>query len=303
MPGLAGALTRLAWTSIDGEPAAVAAVTFTGDGALPSTYAVTDFASAAVATAALSVAELVQHLGGSFPAVSIDRRLASFWFSSSIRPIGWKVPPIWDVLAGDYRTSDGWVRLHTNAPHHRAAAAQVLGHHADKSEMAPVVARWRKQDLEAAIVEAGGCAAEMRSTVEWADHPQGRAVAVEPLVHIVARDRTSRLAWTAPASRPLAGIRVLDLTRVLAGPVASRFLAGYGAEVLRIDPPDWNEPGVVPEMTLGKRCARLDLRDAHGRATFEALLARLTCSCMAIGLTRLIAWATVRRPAGRWLRA
>jgi crotonobetainyl-CoA:carnitine CoA-transferase CaiB-like acyl-CoA transferase len=67
-------------------------------------------------------------------------------------------------------------------------------------------------------------------------------------------------------------MRVLDLTRVLAGPVASRFLAGYGAEVLRINPPDWNEPGIVPEVTLGKRCARLDLKTADSRATFEMLL-------------------------------
>jgi hypothetical protein len=73
-------------------------------------------------------------------------------------------------------------------------------------------------------------------------------------------------------AQPLAGIKVLDLTRVLAGPIASRFLAGLGADVLRIDPPTWNEPGVVPEVTLGKRCARLDLHDKHDRAIFENLL-------------------------------
>ncbi len=67
-------------------------------------------------------------------------------------------------------------------------------------------------------------------------------------------------------------LRVLDLTRVLAGPVAGRFLAAYGAEVLRIDPPDWDEPAVIPEVTLGKRCARLDLKSAEGRPIFEALL-------------------------------
>ncbi|WP_035181586.1 CoA transferase, partial [Achromobacter xylosoxidans] len=66
--------------------------------------------------------------------------------------------------------------------------------------------------------------------------------------------------------------RVLDLTRILAGPVATRFLAGYGADVLRIDPPGWEEPGTVPEVVLGKRCARLDLKSAEGLATLERLL-------------------------------
>jgi crotonobetainyl-CoA:carnitine CoA-transferase CaiB-like acyl-CoA transferase len=71
----------------------------------------------------------------------------------------------------------------------------------------------------------------------------------------------------------LAGIRVLDLTRVLAGPVATRFLAAFGADVLRIDPPDWEEPGVVPEVTVGKRCAGLDLRRETDRAQLDALIA------------------------------
>jgi crotonobetainyl-CoA:carnitine CoA-transferase CaiB-like acyl-CoA transferase len=194
------------------------------------------------------------------------------WFGTSIRPIGWQMPPLWDPVARDYRASDGWIRLHTNAPHHRDAAERVLGRRDSKAEMAHAVTPWKKHDLETAIVEAGGCAAEMRSTAEWAEHPQGRAVAAEPLVHIHAGNPASLADRSASISPPLAGIRVLDLTRVLAGPVASRFLAGYGAQVLRIDPPDWNEPNIVPEVTIGKRCARLNLKDVQGRTTFEVLL-------------------------------
>jgi hypothetical protein len=140
--------------------------------------------------------------------------------------------------------------------------------------MARAVARWAKRDLEAAIIEAGGCAAEMRSCAEWMDHPQGRAVAVEPLAHIVSTGCMPPSSWRPAPFRPLADLRVLDLTRVLAGPVATRFLAGYGADVLRIDPPSWDEPGVIPEVTLGKRCARLDLEDSVGREHFEALLSQ-----------------------------
>jgi crotonobetainyl-CoA:carnitine CoA-transferase CaiB-like acyl-CoA transferase len=136
------------------------------------------------------------------------------------------------------------------------------------------VAEWTKAELEATIVENGGCAAEMRSADAWQQHPQGRSVAAEPLAHIFATDRSAAPVWPVTAARPLAGLKVLDLTRVLAGPVATRFVAGYGADVLRVDPPDWDEPGVVPEVTLGKRCARLDLNEASDRTRFEALLAR-----------------------------
>lgn len=269
---ISGGIARTAWTSIGGDPAALDRLEFAGDGGLPSTYAVTDLASAVIGVANLAVSELIASRAAIRPAVTVDRRLSSFWFGWSIRPIGWQMPAAWDAIAGDYLTKDGWVRLHTNAPHHRAAAEHILGSHSDKDSVAQSVVRWAKQDLETAIVDAGGCAAEMRSTAEWAQHPQGKSVAAEPLVHILQTDRTASLLRRPSSSRPLQGLRVLDLTRVLAGPVASRFLAGYGAEVLRIDPSGWDEPGVIPEVTLGKRCAGLDLKDQTGRVRFEALL-------------------------------
>ncbi len=247
-------------------------LTFTEAGALPSTYAVTELASASIGAAGQAVAQLIQQQTGRLPSVSVDRRLASFWFSSSIRPIGWQVPPLWDPVAGDYASADGWIRLHTNAPHHRAAAERVLGKVADRAEMAGKVAAWNAAELEQAIVDQGGCAAQMRAWRAWQQHPQGLAVNAEALVQRRTFKTTTDKPWLGSAARPLAGLKVLDLTRVLAGPVASRFLAGLGADVLRIDSPTWNEPGVVPEMTLGKRCARLDLKTPEGRMIFERLL-------------------------------
>jgi hypothetical protein len=261
------------WDALGGPESAASRLEFTGEGALPSIYPVTELAGASVACASLAIAELIGQRDGENPAVTVDRRLASFWFGSSLRPVGWERPAQWDPIAGDYRTRDGWIRLHTNAPHHRDAALRVLGRAAEKAAVAHAASAWEKETLESAVVEAGGCAAEMRSVMEWAAHPQGQAVAAEPLVHIETEPGAGPANWRQRADRPLAGVRVLDLTRVLAGPVASRFLAGYGAEVLRIDPPWWDEPAVVPEMTLGKRCARLDLREAKGRRQFEALLA------------------------------
>ncbi|MCZ2495819.1 acyl-CoA transferase [Xylophilus sp. Kf1] len=284
-------LTKALWSDVDGDPAAAGAVSFTGTGALPSAFRVTDFAAACMAAAGLAIAELDALLvGGSVGGIaplSVDRRLASFWFGLSIRPVGWQLPPAWDSIAGDYRTRDGWLRLHTNAPHHRVAAERVLGIAAggpatttasaadaasDRAVVAAAVAGWDREALETAVVGAGGCAAAMRSAEEWACHPQGLALAGEPLVQRTVSQPAAVRTWRPRPGRPLAGLRVLDLTRVLAGPVGSRLLAGYGADVLRIDPPGWDEPALVPEVTLGKRCARLDLKSAAGRATLESLL-------------------------------
>ncbi len=240
-----------------------------GEGSLPSAFAVTDLAVASIAAAGREVAALI----GS-DHVAVDRFLASAWFQTSIRPIGWDLPPVWDAVAGDYPTADGWIRLHTNAPHHRAAAMAVLGCREDREVVAARVAGWSAEDLELAVAEAGGCAAAMRDIESWRHHAQGIAVANEDLISRWLGEETVDWSWQPQPDRPLAGVRVLDLTRILAGPVGTRFLAGYGADVLRIDPPDWDEPSVAPDVTLGKRCARLDLRSPDDRQQFASLVAQ-----------------------------
>ncbi|PYI38305.1 acyl-CoA transferase [Arthrobacter psychrolactophilus] len=248
----------------------------TGEGTLPSAFDVTGLAVTALSEAASAVALLAQRHGAESPEITVNRDLASLWFAGSFTPLGWELPPVWDAIAGDYRCLDGWIRLHTNAPHHRAAVLKVLGLEGDVSreEVMAAVVLWEGQALEDAVVAANGCAALLRSPQEWREHPQGRAVASEPLIGW--GDPRAVLALQdgeASAQRPLAGVRVLDLTRIIAGPVATRFLAFYGAEVLRIDPPCWDEPSLEAELTIGKRCARLDLKSAAGLVELHELLA------------------------------
>lgn len=247
----------------------------TGAGHLESCFSVSQLANASIGAigSALSSLLVEADLVSRAPKVEIDQRLASLWFSQSIYPINWELPPSWDAIAGDYKTADGWIKLHTNLAHHRHAALTVIGTQNDRQEVASALLNWNSEPLEIAIVEQGGVAAALRSRTQWQTHPQGIAVASEPLIDWArARQVNSRFAPKS-VKRPLAGLKVLDLTRVLAGPVATRALAGFGANVLRIDPPDWDEPFVVPDITLGKKCARLSLSTHKDRKLFENLLA------------------------------
>ena len=240
---------------------------------LPSVFAVDDLAAATVAVANVAVASLhALRAGVSTPRVTVDRAHAAVAFRSErhLAPGGWKLPSMWDPIAGDYPTVDGTIRIHTNYRHHREAVLRVLGVPADRAAAGQAIATWEGDALEDAIVAAGGAAARMRTLAKWSTHPQGVAVAAEP---VFART-------TVDGARPLrqgtglAGLRVLDLTRVIAGPVATRMLAAHGADVLRIDPPRFEEVGaLLPDVTQGKRRAALDLSSAEGRARFAMLVA------------------------------
>lgn len=284
---------------------------FTQAATLPSCFQTSTFASASVMTAALALYEYCcaqqcttecalnsgtdpyQDNDSSAHSIVVNERLASLWFDKSVRTIGWQAASVWDSIAGNYRCKDAWIRLHTNAAHHKAAALSVLRCEDNKTAVAAAAENWLADELEVAVVVAGGCAARMRSMQEWNSHAQGASVRAEPLVHWrcapavadVKRDKESEGGAsvgerkkatvnkpTQALSQPLTGIKVLDLTRVLAGPVCTRFLAAYGANVLRIDPEHWNETAAEQEMTVGKRCAHLDLKTDAGKAQFLSLV-------------------------------
>lgn len=162
-------------------------------------------------------------------------------------------------LSRFFPTSDGWIRLHGNYPHHRTAVLRALGIDADEVA-GPALAAMTSAEAETAVTGAGGVAAVLRTPATWAAHPQGRVVAEGPLVAVERTDTPLEL-WPSEEG-PLSGLRVLDLTRVVAGPACTRLLGLLGADVLRIDPPQSPELTFQHlDMNWGKRSAVADLDD------------------------------------------
>jgi crotonobetainyl-CoA:carnitine CoA-transferase CaiB-like acyl-CoA transferase len=250
-----------AWSALGGPPLPDDVLRISGHTGLTGQLAVSELALGAVAAQLLAAREL----RGAPARVDLDAGHVGFAFRSERyarqggQPIGSGFAP----LSRFFRTADGWLRLHGNYPHHRAAALRVLG----DGDPAEVAAGRRAEELETAVVEAGGAAAAVRSAAQWARHPQGAAVAALPLLSL------RRVADGPARDVALDGLRVLDLTRVIAGPVAGRTLASHGADVLRLDPPRLPEdPAGLLETGPGKRHAVVDVASASGRAAVEELL-------------------------------
>jgi hypothetical protein len=174
-------------------------------------------------------------------------------------------------LSRCWKAADGWVRLHANYPWHLRRALDVLGCADDPGHVGQAIAQRTTGDLDDSFAAAGALAFAVRSPGEWTRHPQGRAVAAQPLVRT---ERGPGPGRKLSPGRALDRIRVLDLTRVIAGPVATRTLAAWGADVLRVDAPQLPEiPAQAIDTLPGKRSALLDLSSPHGRQQLDRLLA------------------------------
>jgi len=171
-------------------------------------------------------------------------------------------------LSGFFPAADGWVRLHGNYPHHAAAIEQSLGA-GRREDVVRAVAGLAAQEVEDRIVAAGGVAAVVRTEQAWAAHPHGRATHHDPWCTTTPGDERRR---PRAAGLPLAGVRVLDLTRVIAGPTCSQVLACLGADVLRVDPPQ--RPELRDQYLsngMGKRSAEVDLGSVGNRLHTDVL--------------------------------
>ncbi|MEQ1596940.1 MAG: CoA transferase [Casimicrobium sp.] len=265
------------WASAGLPADALAYAALTGaDPVLPSSFPVGAAAQASLAAAALAACELGHARGQARQTVSLDMRHTAVectgWFS-----VDGVVPEAWDAFSGLYRCADGWVRIHANFAHHRDGALRLLGLTpgvATRADAERALLTWRAVDFEAAAAERGLVVAACRSFAEWDAHPQARAVAAMPLFSMerIGDAPPRELPALTTDALPLTGVRVLDLTRILAGPVSGRVLAAYGADVMLVNSPHLPNIESIANTSRGKRSAHVDLRTDDGRAALTRLL-------------------------------
>lgn len=229
-----------------------------GTVALPSRLSTAELAAASVGVAMISA--------GLSPATIDPQRVAVAYRSDRFLTIDGATPPVWSPFSGFWRTSDGWVRTHGNYPHHAVAlrAGLQLGDDAAADAVRAALSERSTAEAVSAITKTGGLAVPVAAEDPAVDGVLRR----KPLLGIDrvdtatgARSRVTHPRTPAHGALPLRGIRVVDLTRVIAGPVCTRTLALLGADVLRVDPPNLPEPEWQHLDTgHGKRSALLDAR-------------------------------------------
>ncbi|MCB0984626.1 MAG: CoA transferase [Ilumatobacter sp.] len=267
--------------SLPDAPEAVLAAEVTGaDPVLPTAFPVGQAAAAALVGGGVAAARLHALRGGPPQRVTVDVQasatsLLGFLFQSRADGGGpLQLERVSPAVTNFFQCADGrWVHLHGGFPHLDQGTRDLLQCADGRDAIATAVARWTAADLEDALAERRLCGAMLRTPQEWAAHPQGQALGALAAVEI------ERIGDAPPrdlpaGDRPLSGVRVLDLTRVLAGPTTGRTLASYGADVLRIASP--HLPSVQPfvvETGHGKRSAFLDLRDPAQAGRLMALAA------------------------------
>ncbi|MCX5198971.1 CoA transferase [Streptomyces sp. NBC_00249] len=258
--------TAQAWEALGGAGELAERVSYRGPAGLEGPLPVRELARATVGACALAAAELAAVRAGgkaedAAPVVVDEGAVATAFVSERHLRVGGREPVSFAPLSGFWRAADGWVRTHANYPHHETALVRALGVPGTPEAVREALGRLGAAEAQERVYAEGGLAV---AVAPGYGEPQ-------PLVETVRGPGRGRPL--GPAALPAAGVRVLDLTRVIAGPVATRTLGALGADVLRIDTPGLPESDdAYADTGFGKRSALLDLADAEDRAVLERLL-------------------------------
>jgi crotonobetainyl-CoA:carnitine CoA-transferase CaiB-like acyl-CoA transferase len=250
-------------------------ITGESDPILPTPFRIGETSAAAIAAVGLAASELWELRTGRRQQIAVDTRQATASLRSThyMEMDGAAVSTERNAVMGTYPAKNGrWSYLHCNFPNHRTAALSVLGVPEDREAVRQAVAKWDALELEEAIIAAKGAGGMVRTMDEWAKHPQAAAIGSLPLMEIVKIGDSPKEALP-DGDRPLSGVRVLDLTRVLAGPTCARTLAEHGADVLKITAAHLPNLGYQEYDTgHGKLSAHLDLREPKDVETLRGLV-------------------------------
>lgn len=237
------------------------------DPVVPSRYRVGLASAAALAAQAVGIAEIWKLRGGRDQAVDVDLRRAAV---PGLRTLAYtrrggralQIP--WPASEKQvfFRTKDGrliYLMRHAVYHEHLTKLLTFLDCAPDSDAIARRVADWDAQELEDVLAERKLMGTTVRTRAEWLASPQGAHLRDRIPVEI------ERIGDADPrpferASRPLSGVRIIDMAHVLAGPVTSRVLAEQGADVIHVSSPQQPDPvHTVIDTGFGKRSAFIDL--------------------------------------------
>ena len=240
---------------------------------LPSSFHVGTAAQTSIGLAAAAAGLAYEQRAGESQSIEVSKHAAELECTGYFEFNG-EALNAWEKFSGVYETSDGHVRIHANFDHHRDGVLELLdlgdADETSKEDVQVALMSWQAEEFEQQASDRGLVVAKVRTFAEWDAHPHAHWARTQPLINArqIRTGPPRPLNKIGPEERPLTGVRVLDLTRILAGPICGRTLAGYGADVMLVNSPNLPNIASIIDTSRGKRSVHLDLLQEDERRKF-----------------------------------